>query len=336
MTNPAEPLVSVVTPFYNGAQYLRQCVESVLKQTHANLEYVLVDNHSRDGASELARELAASDPRVRVVSPPTFLAQDDNFNFALEQASPAAAYVKMVFADDWLFPNCLSEMVSLAEAHPSVAIVSSYRLRGTQVDGNGVDPERNVLSGREVCRMHLLNGVFLFGSPTTLLYRGSVVRSRRPFFGSNRLHCDTEAAFEVLEKHDFGFVPQILSFSRVQADSEMGSRRFFVPEALDRLLMVSQYGPVYLTPREHQLALRKASRWHYSVLAQGFLAQRLGGANDDFWDYHRRGLDNIGQRVRPLPLAAALARVTLRGIFSPLETARTLRRVATSPERRDG
>jgi len=335
MTNSSEPLVSVVTPFYNGAAYLRQAAESVLRQTYRNLEYVLVDNHSKDGASEIARDIAAGDPRVRVVSPPTFLAQDDNFNYAVEQASPNSKYVKMLFGDDWLFPTCLSEMVALAEAHPRVGIVSSYRLRGPNVDGNGIDPERTVLSGREVCRMHLLSSVFLFGSPTTLLYRSDMVRARRPFFAPNRLHTDTEAAFEVLEHNDFGFVPQILSFSRTQTDSEMGSRRFFVPEALDRLLMVTQYGPRYLTPEEHRTALKKASRWHYSVLAQGLIASPFAGSNSEFWQYHRRGLDNIGGRVQPLPLAAAVARVTLRGLLSPVETFKTLRRVATKPEQRD-
>jgi hypothetical protein len=255
------------------------------------------------------------------------LPQIDNFNFALEQASPSAAYVKMVAGDDWLFPNCLSDMVGLATQHPRVAIVSAYRLRGAQVDGSGIDPQQRVLSGREVCRLHLLRGVFVFGSPTTVLYRADVVRKRVPFFVPGRHHPDTDAAFELLDGEEFGFVHQILTFSRTQAESEMGSRRFFVPEALDRYLSVAQYGARYLTADEQDLALKKATRWQYSVLAQGFLAKQLGATNDDFWQYHRKGLLSIGERVRPELLVAGLARVAARGLLSPIATVKSLRRM---------
>ncbi|HEX6241985.1 MAG TPA: glycosyltransferase family 2 protein [Polyangiales bacterium] len=327
MTDSPAPFVSVVTPFYNGAEYLRECLDSVLAQTYQNFEYLLIDNHSKDGAPEIAREIAARDPRVRVIQPPSFLPQIDNYNFALSQASARADYIKMVAADDALFPGCLREMVALAAAHPRVTLVSSFRLRGARVDpAVRLDPVRDVLSGRETCRLNLLQGVFAFGSPTTLLYRADVVRARTPFFVPERLHPDTEAAFEILADSDFGFVPQVLTFSRTQAESEMGSRRFFMPEVLDRFLMVSQYGPLYLSPEELHRELGKATRWEYSTLAWEWLAQALSERHADFWQYHRKGFSNIGQDIRPELFAAGLARVLLRGLLSPLDTARNLRR----------
>lgn len=325
---PSEPLVSVVTPFYNGAEYLRQCLESVLAQSYQNFEYLLIDNHSKDGASDIAREFAARDSRVRVIRPPSFLPQIDNFNFALRQVSPNAAYIKMVAGDDWLFPSCLRDMVSLASHYPRVAIVSAYRMRGPNVDGNGVDPEQSVMSGRDICRKHLLSSIFLFGSPTTVLYRADVVRHRDPFFVPGRHHPDTDAAFEILADNDFAFVHQILTFSRTQAESEMGSRRFFVPEALDRFLAVTQFGPRFLTEEEQREQLKKATRWQYSVLAQGFLVKHLSGQNDDFWQYHRKGLESVDQRIQPALLAGGVARVALRGLLSPLSTLRNFRRMA--------
>ena len=53
-SNTDETAISVVTPFYNTAPYLAQCIESVLAQTHRNFEYVLVDNQSTDGSAEIA------------------------------------------------------------------------------------------------------------------------------------------------------------------------------------------------------------------------------------------------------------------------------------------
>jgi glycosyltransferase involved in cell wall biosynthesis len=313
-----EPRVSVVTPFYNGAEYLRACLDSVLRQTYRNFEYLLIDNHSKDGASEIAREYAARDSRIRVIVPPSFLPQVENYNFALSQAAPESAFIKMVAADDWLFPECLREMLTLARENPRVAIVSSYRVRGSVVDARDFEPEQPVMSGRDACRLHLLEGVFLFGSPTTVMYRADVVRDRSPFFVLDRLHPDTEAIFEILAKNDFGFVPRILSFSRTQLESEMGSRRAFGPEALDRFLMVAQYGPLYLNEHEQRAELKKAQRWHYSTMAQGLLSQLFGHKSEDFWRYHRRGLQSVGQRLQPELLAAAMARVLVRGLLSPI------------------
>jgi hypothetical protein len=172
--------------------------------------------------------------------------------------------------------------------------------------------------------LHLLKGAFLFGSPTTVMYRAEVVRARQPFFVLDRLHPDTEAVFEILKDHNFGFVPKILTFSRTQAESEMGSRRAFGPAALDRLQMVAQYGPHYLSPDELARTLKSAGRWHYSVLAQGLLADPLRKSSQDFWAYHQRGLDKIGKRVEPAALALAVGRLCVRSLMTPLQTARQL------------
>ena len=61
------PLVSVVTPVYNGERFLRECIESVLAQTYQHWDYTIVDNSSTDQTSEIAREYAARDSRIRVL-----------------------------------------------------------------------------------------------------------------------------------------------------------------------------------------------------------------------------------------------------------------------------
>jgi cellulose synthase/poly-beta-1,6-N-acetylglucosamine synthase-like glycosyltransferase len=53
------PFVSVVTPFYNTREFLAECIESVLIQTYQNWEYILVDNWSTDGSSQVAEEYAS-------------------------------------------------------------------------------------------------------------------------------------------------------------------------------------------------------------------------------------------------------------------------------------
>ncbi len=94
-----KPFVSVVTPFYNTAGYLRECIESVLSQTYTNFEYLLVDNQSTDGSASIAAEYAAKDERVRVIRNPKFVGQVPNYNGALRHVDSTARYVKVVQAD---------------------------------------------------------------------------------------------------------------------------------------------------------------------------------------------------------------------------------------------
>ena len=96
------PLVSVVTPFHNTADYLEQCIKSVLAQTYEHFEYLLCDNCSSDGSTEIARAFAESDPRVRYMRFDELLPQVPNYNRALEQMSASAEWCKIVQADDWI------------------------------------------------------------------------------------------------------------------------------------------------------------------------------------------------------------------------------------------
>jgi len=318
----------VVTPFHNTEPYLAECIESVLKQTYQNFEYVLVNNASTDRSAAIADAYAAQDPRVKLVHTPRFFTQVQNYNYAIQQLSPQGCYTKIVQADDWLFRRCLSEMVELGEAHPSVAIVGSYWLKGTALRGDGLLPTQAVVSGREVCRRHLLQGVYLLGSPSTLLFRSDIVRSRTPFYTENRLNEDTEACYEILQDRDFGFVHQVLSFMRTQDDSITGAARGLDPTAVDLLILLRRYGAMYLGPEELAQQRAQAERAYWRLLGQAWLSRR----GKEFFDYHRAGLATIGERIeRPALVLNALPAV-LRYVLSPYEVAAAIgRRVRRWP-----
>jgi glycosyltransferase involved in cell wall biosynthesis len=125
MNEKSQPLVNIVTPVYNGEKYLADCIESVLAQTYTNWEYVIMNNCSTDGTSDIAESYALKDSRIRVVRNEKLLNMIQNWNAAMRQISPESKYCKVVHADDMLLPSCITQMTEIAEASPNVGIVGS-------------------------------------------------------------------------------------------------------------------------------------------------------------------------------------------------------------------
>lgn len=323
------PLVSVVTPFHNTDSYLAECIESVLAQDYENFEYILVDNQSTDRSLAIAEDYASRDSRIRLVRTSRLLSQVQNYNFTLEQISEHSAHTKMCQADDWLYPRCLTEMVELAEQHANMAMVSSYYLREAEVMCTGM-PQKTLLSGRDACRLYFLNGIFPFGTPTTLLYRSSLIRQKKPFYEENRLHEDTELCFDVLLDRDFGFVHQILSFTRLQAGSITGENRDLIPEALDRVIVVKRHGQRYLDADEYRECLERAKDLYYRAMARRWLRGLVRKSRADFWAHQERGLATVGETVDRGRLASQVALVLGESLLSPLDVARAALRARQS------
>jgi len=308
------PLVSVVTPFYNTAGFLRECIESVLAQTYTNFEYLLVDNQSTDGSAAIAARYAEKDSRVRVIRNKNFVGQVPNYNGAVRQVAPNARYIKIVQADDWIFPECLDRMVAVGESHPSTAIISSYRLKGKEVCGTGVEWPNECISGRTVGRLQLLNGVFLFGSPTTVMYRADLLAEREPFYSESSFHEDTELCYEALTEADLGFVHQVLSFSRVGNAGELSAIETFFWVELGSYLALRKFGAEFLSPEELEDRMRSVRGEYFRILGENVLL----GRERDFWEYHRRGLATIGEELPSRwELARHIARAGVKAVVRP-------------------
>ena len=312
----AQPLITIVTPFYNTARYLEQCIGSVLAQSYGNFEYILADNCSTDGSLDIARRYAEQDRRIRLMTHTEFVAQMPNYNRALRYVSPDSRYVKIVQADDWLEPHCMAEMVQLAQAHPSVGVVSGCFIAGDIIGGYGLTFERNVFSGAEACRTRLTTGGTYFGSQTVLMYRADVVRGRDPFYSETDFNADTHSCFEVLEHCDFARVPQILMHLRRQAQTISGGLQRFYPQPLTQYLLVRKYGSRYLEPKQLAHALATTRSRYLMLLARAWLNR----ADDSFWEFHRHGLASVGERIRPGAVAAAVLRIAIDKLFNPKRT----------------
>ncbi len=325
MTSGVQPFVSIVTPMYNEAEYIAECIDSVLAQTYQNWEYIIVDNCSTDGSAEIARRWADRDHRIRVHENAKFLRAVPNYNAALRQISPTSKYCKVVFADDWVFPECLERMVQAAEAHPSVGLVGAYALEGNQVVRTGLPYTSTVMSGREVCRRLFLEHLDVFGSATSLLYRADLVRAQKDFYAEDNIHADTEVCIDLLKSCDFCFVHQVLTFTRLRQSSLITMSRSLNTFAAGIVYHLALHGRCFLTDEEFEKCMSRALSGYYRSLAGSLLR----GRHRAFWEYHERTLRAAGVGFSRARLVRALLARLLAASLNPKDTIERLLKVRT-------
>ncbi len=334
MASKSTPLVSIVTPVYNNAEYLPECVESILAQTYQNWEYTIVNNCSTDGSGEIARRYAAKDPRIKVHDNQQFLKAIPNHNLALRQISPDSKYCKIVFADDWIFPQCVEEMVAVAEENPSVGIVGAFALWQEPtlapsdfiVVGTGLPYPSRCVSGRHVCRRTFLEEIRVFGTSTSHLYRSDLVRRRDQFYNEANFHADREACIELLKNCDFGFVHQVLTFTRGRTAESLSSMAIDSQMILGcELQTLVSYGRDFLSDSEFTYCKNRLLSRYYNFLSISLLR---GRRDAKFWDFHKRKLDETVGFSRARLASAVIARLC-KAVLNPYETIAKLRERTT-------
>lgn len=131
----SNPRVSVVMGVYNGAKYLRESIESVLRQSFQDFEFLIIDDASTDSTPEILREYALEDKRVRLLENETNLGLTKSLNRGLQVAR--SEFIARQDADDVSDPHRLEIQLRFMDTHPEVGLL------GTGYDT--IDDEGNVL-----------------------------------------------------------------------------------------------------------------------------------------------------------------------------------------------
>ena len=175
-----EPLISVVLPTYNVAQYLQQCLESVAAQTYRNIEVIIIIDGATDGSYEIAQEFCKTDSRFAVY-------WQENAGSGPARNNGLAhcngELVMFVDPDDWIEPELLEKLYK-AQCEGNYDLVASERTVALCDKSGGIvrtSPKHyknEIIVGQQEVRqafMRMLE-MLVVSNPTQKLYKISLIR----------------------------------------------------------------------------------------------------------------------------------------------------------------
>jgi glycosyltransferase involved in cell wall biosynthesis len=137
------PQISVVMPVHNGLPFLEQSIRSILAQTLTDFEFVILDDASSDGSTELLREWSGRDRRIQLHESKERLGLSGSSNAVVAKAR--APIVARMDADDIAHPDRLRRQWNIIECRPDVAVIGTLC--------NGIDASGRVVRPRDRWRL---------------------------------------------------------------------------------------------------------------------------------------------------------------------------------------
>ena len=228
------PLVSICMPTYNGAAFIAETLASALAQTYPAIEVIVSDDSSTDRTLEIV-EKVAKDSRVpvRVLhhTPSGMVANWENC-----VANARGKYVKFLFQDDLLMPDCVEQLVMVAQQEPGIGLVFSRRK--IEKRDNGKPSEALDAAYREGVDLHkgwtklaavqpglvllndpqlLKNPINKIGEPTTVLLLKAALSAVGGFDPALKQLVDVDLWLRIMTRYKIGFCDKELSCFRLHS-----------------------------------------------------------------------------------------------------------------------
>lgn len=126
------PTISVLTPVYNTKKYLTKCINSLLNQTFADFEIIVLDDGSTDGSSALLDRLASSDERIKVVHK-----MNSGYGDTMNQgiALSRGEYISVLESDDYAEPEMLKGLFEKAQRMEAELVLANYFIDHVNAEG---------------------------------------------------------------------------------------------------------------------------------------------------------------------------------------------------------
>lgn len=243
---PSLPLISLIIPTYNRANYLKQTLDAVLEQTYPNLEIIISDNASPDDTSTLVKPYL-SDPRVRYHRHSENIGMVNNWRYALENLARGDWFIIHSDDDYFIDPHYLMSVSELIQQHRRIVLVyaDGYILHEpTQTKTLLSLPFDPVTSGREVylSRSKIRPQDFTL---CNVIYNTALAKELKAFQNPHNVACDTTLFLKSCLYGEVGVIKRPVSVYRVH-DHNLIYTVFKDPQLMEGVLYDELLSPYQL------------------------------------------------------------------------------------------
>lgn len=286
------PKISVITPVYNVKDYLKECIESVIKQSYKNIEFLIVDDGSDDGSGDICDEYAKKDARITVIHKMNE-GQAIARNVALDCMT--GDYVLFVDSDDYLEVDVLKKMID------SITETTDLLCCNINVD-NGVCIQKvKSISHTETVGKDRLFKLYLeenriFTGPWAKLIKASIFRNIR--FPELRCNEDVYILHDIFDKcSEISLNNECLYTLRIRENSTehkpFSHHKMNLMIACDR---IEKYTYAHY-PEYMNAVLKNRLNCSYSLMISIVKSNNLNGHIDDYehlLEDFRKTFDRLG------------------------------------------
>jgi len=263
MNGKCPPLVSVVMTVYNGEKFLAEAIESVLSQTFADFELLIVDDGSTDGSADKIQAFAGRDKRIRFFQLERNMGMADARNCGI--AAAAGEYVAIMDCDDVSMPDRLEKQVAFLRANLDIGGIGA----ASRVMNHDLTLQLYVFESQQQHALIVLDAFlgYMFMHPTVMLRR-KLLTAVGGYEPGRRICDDLELWPRLLRETGtrFASLPDCLLLYRrheqakfsQEYDGEHPDERRIKRSLLERLWGEA---PETTMDRFHQLSLRKKLGW---------------------------------------------------------------------------
>jgi glycosyltransferase involved in cell wall biosynthesis len=263
--------ITIAIPTYNGEKYIKECFESVFRQTYPAYEILVVDDQSTDRTVEIVKKYQNDLKNISLYINNKNLGLTGNWNRCIELSKNK--WIKFVFQDDILYPDCLRKMYDqLKKDNSEFCIcgrdfilednISDY-LRDFYLN-KVIKPEKLFKPGnisKETFSVLISNYLFnnVLGEPTTFLFNKSLVLRYGKFSRDIPQLCDYEFAVRLASNTGFSFVPDSLVKFRVHGHSASQENHKYqsdILEDIEPLLLLHRY----LFSQHYNILMKQVNR----------------------------------------------------------------------------
>ncbi len=214
--NKQNPLISIIVPIHNAANFLEECLNSIVYQSYSNLEIILIDDNSTDGSDDIINYFAIKDSRIRNFSQFGGSAAKTR-NYGLSKAR--GDYIAFVDADDVINKDMIKNLYVPLRGTLSGFSMSKFTTNVKQFEHSKGTKKVQKLSGEFLYKLKMIQktGYPSFGPVGKLYTRNIFDDIRYPNF---KIHEDTAVILQIVSKTDAIFlVDSIDYYYRVNLES---------------------------------------------------------------------------------------------------------------------